>query len=63
MTSDDDETVRCKLAVTATYLDIWLMRRVVNYIRVGYSSTSYAMWVLFRDIRRKSLPELVEILI
>jgi uncharacterized protein with ParB-like and HNH nuclease domain len=60
--SDDDDTVRRKLAVTANYLDIWLMRRVVNYIRVGYSSTSYAMWLLCRDIRRKTLPELVAIL-
>ncbi len=60
--TDDDETVRRKLAVAATYLDIWLMRRTVNYIRVGYSSVSYAMWLLCRDIRRKSLPELVEIL-
>jgi hypothetical protein len=62
VTSDDDETVRRKIAVTATYLDIWLMRRVVNYIRVGYSSTSYAMWLLCRDIRRKPLTELMETL-
>lgn len=61
-TKDDSETVRRKIAVTATYLDIWLMRRVVNYIRVGYSSTSYAMWLLCRDIRQKSLGELVDIL-
>lgn len=60
--TDDDETVKRKLAVTATYLDIWLMRRAVNYIRVGYSSVSYAMWLLCRDIRRKPLPELVCIL-
>jgi uncharacterized protein with ParB-like and HNH nuclease domain len=60
--TDDDETVRRKLAVTATYLDIWLMRRAVNYIRVGYSSVAYAMWLLCRDIRRKPLDELVSIL-
>lgn len=60
--TDDDNTVRRKLAVTATYLDIWLMRRAVNYIRVGYSSVSYAMWLLCRDIRRKPLAELVEVL-
>lgn len=60
--TDDDETVRRKMAVTATYLDIWLMRRAVNYIRVGYSSVSYAMWPLCRDIRRKPLAELVPIL-
>lgn len=57
--TDDDETVRRKLAVTATYLDIWVMRRAVNYIRVGYSSVSYAMWLLCRDIRRKPLADLV----
>lgn len=62
MESDDDDTVRRKLAATATYLDIWLMRRVVNYIRVGYSSVSYAMWLLCRDIRRKPLTELLDIL-
>jgi hypothetical protein len=60
--TDDDVTVRRKLAVIATYLDIWLMRRVVNYIRVGYSTTSYAMWLLCRDIRRKSLSEIVDVL-
>ena len=60
--TDDDETVRRKIAATATYLDIWLMRRTVNYVRVGYSSTSYAMWLLCRDIRRKSLAELVSLL-
>ena len=62
VTTDDDETMRRKIAVTATYLDIWLMRRAVNYVRVGYSSVAYAMWLLCRDIRRKSLGELVEIL-
>lgn len=60
--TDDDETVRRKMAVTATYLDIWIMRRAVNYIRVGYSSVSYAMWNLCGAIRRKPLAELVTIL-
>jgi uncharacterized protein with ParB-like and HNH nuclease domain len=60
--TDDDETVRRKMAVTATYLDIYVMRRAVNYIRTGYSSTSYAMWLLCCKIRRKSLAELVAIL-
>ncbi|GAB4001469.1 hypothetical protein GCM10029992_37100 [Glycomyces albus] len=59
---DEDETVRRKLAATATYLDIWLMRRTVNYIRVGYSSVSYAMWLLCRDIRNKPLPGLIDTL-
>jgi uncharacterized protein with ParB-like and HNH nuclease domain len=61
--TDDDETVRRKIAATATFLDIWLMRRTVNYVRVGYSSTSYAMYLLCRDIRRKPLSELVQLLV
>lgn len=61
--TDDDDTVRRKIAAVATYLDIWLMRRTVNYIRVGYSSTSYAMFLLCRDLRRKPLKELVTILV
>jgi len=60
--TDDEVEVRRKMAVTATYLDIWLMRRAVNFIRVGYSSVSYAMMLLCRDIRRKPLGELVDIL-
>ena len=40
--TDDAEVVNKKIAAIATYLDIWLMRRTVNYIRVGYSSTSYS---------------------
>lgn len=59
---DDDDTVRRKLAATATYLDIWVMRRTVNYIRVGYNYVQYAMWALCRDIRRKSLPDLIDTL-
>ena len=59
---DDDDTVRRKLAATATYLDIWVMRRAVNYVRVGYSSVSYTMWTLCRDIRDKALSELIDTL-
>lgn len=61
-TADDADTVDRKLAAVAIYLDIWLMRRVVNYIRVGYSATSYTMFNLCKDIRDKSLPELVDML-
>jgi uncharacterized protein with ParB-like and HNH nuclease domain len=60
--TDDNDTLQRKIAATATYLDIWLMRRTVNYIRVGYSSTSYAMYLLCKDIRAKPMPELISIL-
>lgn len=61
-TADDDATVRAKMAAMATYLDIWVMRRVVNYVRVGYSTVSYAMWLLCREVRGKNIAELVAIL-
>lgn len=60
--ADPPEVTERKLAVTARYLDIWVMRRVTNYIRVGYSSVSYAMFSLCKEIRRKPLDELVTIL-
>lgn len=60
--SDKEEVVRKKLEVMAAYLDIWLMRRVVNYIRVGYSSVSYSMYLLCREVRNKPLHGLVKVL-
>lgn len=59
---DDPTTIRRKIAATAAYLDVWIMRRVSNYVRVGYSTTSYAMYLLARDIRRKPLEELLDVL-
>lgn len=59
---DKEETIRKKLEVTAAYLDIWIMRRVVNFTRIGYSSVSYAMYLLCKDIRRKPLAGLVKTL-
>ena len=53
--NDDEETIRRKISATATFLDIWIMRRTVNYIRVAHSSVSYAMFALVRDIRRLSM--------
>ncbi len=62
LVSDDGETVRRKLAATATLLDIWVMRRAANYVRVGYSGVSYAMYTLCRDIRDLALPDLIDTL-
>lgn len=61
--ADDPDTVRRKIAATAAYLDTWIMRRTVNYIRVGYSATGYAMYLLAKEIRRKPLAELAQILV
>lgn len=59
---DTDDILRRKVEAVAAYLDIWIMRRAVNYIRVGYSSVSYAMFLLCRDIRDLPLQELIDVL-
>lgn len=59
---DDEATIDAKISLVATYLDIWLMRRVVNFIRVGYSTVNYAMYLLVRDIRHTTVPDLAAIL-
>ncbi len=59
---DDVVTRRKKIAVVAAFLDIWIMRRVVNYVRVGYSASSYAMFILCNALRRASLEDLPAIL-
>jgi uncharacterized protein with ParB-like and HNH nuclease domain len=59
--SDSQDVVTKKMAVTATYLDIWLIRRVTNYFKVSYSNVSYSVFLLCKEIRRKNLNELVDI--
>ncbi len=59
---DDQEMRRRKIQVVATYLDIYIVRRTLNYIRVNYSTVQYTMVQLIKEIRHKSLPQLVEIL-
>ena len=63
LTIDDDlEMRRKKMQVVATYLDIYIVRRTLNYIRVNYSSVQYTMVQLIKEIRHKSLEELVDTL-
>jgi uncharacterized protein with ParB-like and HNH nuclease domain len=61
--TDKEDVVRKKIEVTAAYLDIWIMRRVVNFTRIGYSTVSYAMYLLCKEIRKKPLGSLVKVLV
>jgi len=60
---DSDEVIRKKIQLVATYIDIWLMRRIVNYVRMSYAAANYPMFLLTKEIRRKSVEELREILV
>lgn len=59
---DDEQTILRKLRVVSTYVDILIARRLWNFRLIAYSTMQYAMFLVMRDIRRKTLPELVRIL-
>jgi hypothetical protein len=49
--TDDDETFKAKAQLVASYLDLMVARRMVNYRNFGYSTLSYTMFNLAKDIR------------
>jgi len=55
---DDDETALRKIRVAAAYIDILIHRRIWNWRAIDYSTVQYAMFLVMRDIRGKSGPEL-----
>jgi len=59
---DDEATALPKLRVVAAYLDILIHRRIWNGRAIGYSTMQYAMFLVMRDIRSKSAPELAALL-
>lgn len=61
--SDDDATVKAKLRLTADYLDCWLNRRLWNFKSIDYSTLQYATFLLTKELRNLSLPELRDKLI
>ena len=59
---DDEATALRKVRVVATYLDILIHRRIWNWRAIDYSTMQYAMFIVMRDIRGKSAPELAGML-
>lgn len=59
---DSEEVVNQKLRLVAIYLDILLNRRLWNWHSIGFSTMQYAMFILLRDIRRKPVGELADLL-
>lgn len=57
----EDEILR-KVRVAATYLDILIAWRIWNTRAIDYSTMQYAMFLVMRDIRRKSAAEVAVIL-
>lgn len=61
--TDDEATVKSKLKLTAIYLDCWLNRRIWNFKSIDYSTLQYATFLLTKEIRSLSLPDLRDKLI
>jgi hypothetical protein len=59
---DTEAILLRKLRVGAAYIDILIHRRIWNSRAIDYSTMQYAMFVVMRDIRGKSVDELVAIL-
>lgn len=59
---DSEEKILRKLRIVSAYLDILVARRVWNWRAINYSTMQYAMFLVMRDIRGKSVEELVPIL-
>jgi len=59
---DDADTAARKMRVVATYIDIWIARRAVNYRTLAYSSIVYTVFNLMKQIRDQSLEDLVALL-
>ncbi|MDE0269550.1 MAG: DUF262 domain-containing protein [Acidimicrobiaceae bacterium] len=52
---DDDDTFRKKVALVAGALDIYVVRRIVNYRNCGYSTIVYTMFNLMKDLRNQPI--------
>lgn len=59
---DDLETVNRKVRLVAGYLDIFLIRRAVNFRTLDYSSIVYTMFNLMKEIRELDVLSLTELL-
>lgn len=59
---DDDETFVKKAALVSGTLDIFVVRRMVNYRNFGYSTVVYNIFNLVKSVRNKQPEELRSIL-
>lgn len=59
---DTEETIKKKYYVVAAYLDTLIARRIWNFKSIAYSTMQYAMFNLMKEVRGKSVTELVALL-
>lgn len=60
--NDSDSVIDQKIRLVAGYLDIFIARRAVNFRTLGYSSLTYPIFTLIKEIRGQSVSELANLL-
>jgi len=60
--TDSLELIDRKIRVVATFLDILLARRAVNYLTLTFSALAYTLFGVMKELRGKDLTELVKLL-
>ena len=55
---DDDQAFVEKAGIVAATLDIFIVRRMVNFRNFGYSTVVYTMFNLMKDVRDQSIDKL-----
>jgi hypothetical protein len=61
--TDTLDVIDRKVRVVATFLDILLARRAVNYLSMTYGAMSYASFLILRDIRGLDISGLTDTLV
>lgn len=59
---DTENEIYCKIQIVATYLDIFIQRRIWNYSSIAQRDLNTTMFSLMEDIRGKSMNDLREFL-
>lgn len=52
---DDGPTARQKMGLVASYIEVFIARRVVNYRTLGYSAIVYTMFNLMKELRGRDV--------
>lgn len=60
--SDSEDIIKKKIRITSLFLDILLHRRLWNFRSIDYSTMSYHIFTVMKDIRKKRVKDVAAIL-
>ncbi|MFH1579759.1 MAG: DUF262 domain-containing protein [Thermoplasmatota archaeon] len=59
---DDETTIEKKMGLVSRFIDMFVVRRFINYRTLGYSSIQYTIFNLMRELRNEDLHSLASTL-